>query len=213
VLLAFLFMALATGCRSEPRTNGRASLESAGLGAPSVERSAQQASATAADKGGECGQSAAAMCACESGSVTLSSSTTDAGTAPAQGHQVVGAALAGVHRVTVAELVAKPRDFMGRAVRVEGEVTAMCHHQRAWFAVKDDGPTAGKYIRVQATPAFLVPAGVIGKHVKAEGRVELVQVPEATARHYAADQRLGDPKTVNGPVEAPVIIATGAEFN
>ncbi|MBN1608417.1 MAG: DUF4920 domain-containing protein [Polyangiaceae bacterium] len=127
--------------------------------------------------------------------------------------QAVGAALAGAKRVSVAELLAKPAGFVGQTVRLEGEVTAMCHHQRAWFAIRDDATPASQYVRVQTRPAFLVPTGAIGKRAKAEGRVELVQVPQAMAQHYASDHGLGDPKAVTGPVQAPVIIAMGAEFD
>jgi len=126
--------------------------------------------------------------------------------------QAVGAALAGAKRVSVAALLTKPSDFVGQTVRLEGEVTAMCHHQRAWFAIRDDATPANHYVRIQTRPAFLVPQGVIGKRAKAEGRVELVQVPQTMAQHYASDHGLGDPKAVTGPVQAPVIIATGAEF-
>ena len=133
--------------------------------------------------------------------------------APSQGPWTVGAALGGARRVSVAELLAKPNDFVGQTVRLEGEVIAMCHHQRAWFALRDDDNPARQYVRVQTRPAFLVPQGVIGKRAKAEGRVELVQVPQAMAKHYAADHRLGDAKAVTGPVDAPVIVATGAEFD
>jgi hypothetical protein len=142
-----------------------------------------------------------------------SASPPQSGAAEPQGPQVVGAALSGARRVSVAELLAQPGDFVGQTVRLEGPVTAMCHHQRAWFAVKDDAKHATQSVRVKTRPAFLVPLGVIGKRATTEGRVELVQVPQAMAQHYASDHGLGDPKAVTGPIEAPVIVATGAEFD
>jgi hypothetical protein len=210
--VAFLAIALATNCQTKPNANGRTPRQSASLTSPTATRS-EQASADGAHSAEACAQSAAATCACENGSSAVRGPATPNGATPSRGPRAVGAALTGARRVSVAELLAKPGDFVGQTVRLEGEVTAMCHHARAWFAVKDDGQTGTQYLRVQTKPAFSVPPGVIGKRARTEGRVALVQVPAAMAQHYASDHGLGDPKVVTGPVDAPTLIATGAEFD
>lgn len=188
--LAFLVVAAAVSCQSRPDVSGQAALGESAAAARSSAHSGRHASA---------------------GSTRKPLAAADAATTPAtpDGPQAVGSRLAGSRRVTVGEVLTRPHEYVGQTIRVEGEVIAMCHHRRTWFAVRD----AGEYVRIQTTPAFLVPAGVIGRRAKAEGRLELVQVPATTARHYAAGHGLGDPKRVNGPVEAPVLVATGAEFD
>ena len=116
-----------------------------------------------------------------------------------------GAKLAGAPGVSVAELSQMPESWAGKTVRLEGNVSTMCNHRRTWFAMQSEDRQGG-VVRVLATPAFLVPEGSIGKRARAEGVVELVDVPLETAQHYAQTHQL--------PVQtrAAVLRATGAEF-
>lgn len=125
---------------------------------------------------------------------------------------MVGQPLAAAEVVTVKELLANPDAYAGKTVRVEGNVNAMCHHRRGWFSVQDEGERAGGYLRVLTAPSFLVPAGSIGKKARTEGRVDVIEVPAAAARHYAEGHKIGDPEKINGPEKQVVIKATGAEF-
>jgi hypothetical protein len=114
--------------------------------------------------------------------------------------------------VTVAELLSNPSQYVGRSVRLEGDVVGMCHHRRAWFALRDPGATDQQYLRVVTAPAFLVPQGSMGSRATAEGKVDAVDVPAAMAKHYAADHKLGNADEVQGPVKQYILRATGAEF-
>ena len=93
---------------------------------------------------------------------------------PATGELVtlVGANVGAAEVVKTADLLASPRDYVGKRVRLEGNVSAMCEHRRAWFTVQADD-RSGRAVRVVAAPAFLVPAGSVGKRVRTEGVVEL----------------------------------------
>jgi len=124
---------------------------------------------------------------------------------------VTGTKLAGLAAVSIAELLARPEQYAGKSVRVEGSVSAMCYHRRGWFAVQEGG-SGGSFVRVVTAPTFLVPEGAMGKQVRTEGVVEVTEVAEGTARHYAKDHKLGDPSAVQGPVKAVILRATGAEF-
>jgi len=120
--------------------------------------------------------------------------------------QAAGARLTGTARLaTVAELTGLPESLAGATVRVEGNVSAMCGHRRSWFALQGEDKS-GAAVRVLTTPAFLVPEGAIGRRARAEGVVELVDIPLETAQHYAEAHDL--------PVQtkAAVVRATGAEF-
>jgi hypothetical protein len=123
-----------------------------------------------------------------------------------------GQKLSGAKTVTVKELVENPDAFSGKTVRVEGNVNAMCHHRRGWFSVQDEGERGRIVVRVITTPAFLVPAGSIGKKARAEGKVEVIEVPESEAKHFATGHGIGEADEVRGPVKNVIVRATGAEF-
>jgi len=124
---------------------------------------------------------------------------------------LVGQKLAGLEAVTVKDLVEHPDQYAGKTVRVEGNVNAMCHHRRGWFSVQDEGERGGTFVRVITTPAFLVPPGSIGKKAHAEGKVEVIDVPEAEAKHFAKGHGIGEGDKA-GPVKSVILRATGAEF-
>ncbi|MGI5863457.1 MAG: DUF4920 domain-containing protein [Myxococcales bacterium] len=124
-----------------------------------------------------------------------------------------GARLTGAERVSIEDLMAKPERYAGKTVRVAGNISAMCHHKRGWFALQGEG-RGGEVVRVITTPAFRVPENAMGKQARAEGVVEIVAVPASDARHFAVDHKVGDPAAVKDdkPVKSVVIRATGAEF-
>ena len=87
----------------------------------------------------------------------------------------------------------------------------MCHHRRNWFAIEaSEAPDA--YLRVVTEPAFLVPAGSIGKTATTEGTLEVTEISAETARHYAEDHRLGEAPEDQAPKKQIVLRAIGAEF-
>jgi hypothetical protein len=86
----------------------------------------------------------------------------------------VGAKLGALAAVKVTDLLARPGDFAGKMVRLEGNVSAMCGHRRAWFAVQAED-RSGQAVRVVTAPAFLVPPGTVGKRARTEGLVEVAQ--------------------------------------
>ncbi|MBI5494441.1 MAG: DUF4920 domain-containing protein [Deltaproteobacteria bacterium] len=123
----------------------------------------------------------------------------------------VGAALSDAAPVTVSDLLASPDAFAGKRVRLKGDVTAMCQHKRAWFALVAEDQS-GRTVRVLTTPSFLVPPGSIGKTAEAEGVVEVLELAAEQAQHLAGEHKLGDPAAVAGSVKQVVVRATGADF-
>lgn len=113
--------------------------------------------------------------------------------------------------VKVSALLAEPDKWAGKRVRVQGDVTAMCHHKRGWFAVAAEDKS-GRALRVITTPVFLVPRGSIGRTAATEGRVEVIQVPARFARHMADEHKIGDSSKMRGPQRRVILRATGAEF-
>ena len=212
-LCASVFVgSLLLGCRSRdeaPPAAGEAppSASVQALAASSGPAAAGECSAQASEAEGTCGVSAAAGCGCEhSGPIQNNELSTRTDPATGKTLQAVGRKLAGLVNVKVSELIAHPDRYAGKYVRVEGDVAAMCTHRRAWFSVQDEGDRSGAYVRVIAAPAFLVPEQAVGKKARAEGTVELVDVPGATAQHLSNQHGL-DGTQVG---KAVIIRASGA---
>ncbi len=122
-----------------------------------------------------------------------------------------GAPFAGAAELSIADLVTKGEGLKGQTVRVAGQVAAMCHHKRGWFAVVTGEP-GSPHVRVLTAPGFLVPEGSIGKRALAEGVVDVIEINAETAQHYAHEHKLGEPAAASGPVKQVIVRATGAEF-
>lgn len=152
-----------------------------------------------------------ACSACGADGVALASDRIERGTDPATGRALerVGAPLGDAARVALPALLARPETFTGETIRVEGDVVAMCHHRRAWFALQEVGDRQGRTVRVIGAPAFLVPPDAVGRRARAEGVVELVDVPGRARAHLASDHGLQEPPP---PERVVVLRATGAEF-
>jgi hypothetical protein len=132
----------------------------------------------------------------------------------AQGRSVVhlGAELSRSEALPVAQLLTRGAEFDGQTVVLEGDVSAMCGHRRAWFAV-NAGDQSGKNLRVITAPAFLVPPDSVGKSALVEGIVELLEVKASHAEHISEEHKLGESGEVgDGTVTQVVLRAKGADF-
>ncbi len=206
--MTVLALGVAACNTSDGQATGAPSGQPAPTGQAAPSASQDQAKHDQQHSGG-CGD-----CDKEKGAGTAPADTVVTATDPETGKpmELIGAKLAGAALVKVADLAARPDEFVGKTVRVEGDVSAMCHHRRAWFAVQDEGDRSGGFVRVLTTPKFLVPAGSIGKKVRVEGTVEVVEVPAKQAKYFAKGHKMGDPDKIEGPVKRPVIRANGAEL-
>ncbi|MDY0002361.1 MAG: hypothetical protein RBU30_13780 [Polyangia bacterium] len=132
---------------------------------------------------------------------------------PDEGH--LGKAFTLEEITPLAGILAEPKAFEGKTVRVQGLVVSHCHHKLAWFGLKVD-TKAKDTLRVMTAPDFLVPKDV--KHgvtrASAEGVVELKTVPETHAKHLAKEHGLfgGEPDKIQGPQYVASLRASGASF-
>ena len=199
-----LFPLILAGCATEkPAGGGEEQQQAASASSLSGDCPAQHG------EGGE-------KCSCARDTAPLADTEITTKADPASGLEItaVGSRLSGAPRVKVVDLMARPEEFAGKTVRLEGDVPAMCVHRRTWFGIQDPGDKSGVFLRVLATPAFLVPEGSIGKRARTEGTVEIIEVDAAAARHFAKMHGLGDPEAIQGEgkIKSVVLRATGAEF-
>lgn len=105
-------------------------------------------------------------------------------------------------------IIARPADFEGKTVRVEGTVSAVCTHMGCWMALVPDAAKDGSNLMIKVDDGVIVfPVSAKGKRASAQGVVQRVSGdPEgqsAAAEHAKAQ----------GKPAAPVawqIKATGA---
>ena len=126
----------------------------------------------------------------------------------------------------IAAITAKPADFVGKTVRIDGVATAVCAHMGCWMAIAPEGQPAAPTVRLKVEDGVIVfPVSAKGKKVSAEGVFEEVKTAEDKeaaaehAKHHAQSKH--DPKashdaakhatrTDHSPAKQYQIKATGA---
>lgn len=94
----------------------------------------------------------------------------------------------------ITAIVAKPQDYVGKTLRVDGVATAVCTHMGCWMAVTPEGDTSGTTIRLKVEDGVIVfPVTAKGKRVSAEGVFERVSgagdSTDAAAEHAKVDTK------------------------
>jgi len=115
--------------------------------------------------------------------------------------------------VPIVELLAKPDLFVGKKVRVEGVVSAVCAKRGCWMTVTD--PESGKGVRIKVEDGVIVfPMEAMGRKAVAEGTFEVVAPAgehAGEAKHAAhAEQREGDAATPHACTEQEKAAAKAA---
>jgi hypothetical protein len=130
------------------------------------------------------------------------------GTAWTYAADTYGAGVSLAETTPIDRIVARPADFEGKTVRVEGTVEAVCTHMGCWMALAPSPAKDGSTVMIKVDDGVIVfPVSAKGKRAAAQGVVQRVGAdPEgqsAAAEHAKAQ----------GKSEAPVawqIKATGA---
>lgn len=128
--------------------------------------------------------------------------------------QNYGSRMEGAQSVTIAELLASPESFVGKPVRIEGEITDVCPMRGCWIDVKDRKGEAS--IRFKVTDGEIVfPVEAKGKPVQAEGifaKIELDATQAESYRRHLAEElgRPYDPEAESGPMVVYRIDGVGA---
>jgi hypothetical protein len=92
-------------------------------------------------------------------------------------------------------LTTKPKEFVGKTVRVDGIAKAVCAEMGCWMAVAvDEMDPASPTVRVKVEEGAIVfPVSAKGKKVSAEGVFEPVRMGDADAKEAAGEHTKQDP--------------------
>jgi hypothetical protein len=111
--------------------------------------------------------------------------------AAALGAETFGTAPTVSEATPITQLLAKPADFEGKTVRVEGVVTGVCTMMGCWMALAPADAPKGTAILIKVDDGVIVfPTSARGKRATAQGLVERIGTsPEAQeAAHEHAEQ-------------------------
>ena len=91
----------------------------------------------------------------------------------------------------IASIIERPRDYVGRTIRIDGVATAVCTHMGCWMAVAPDGDGKAGTVRLKVDDGVIVfPVSAKGRKVSAEGVFEAVgdeEGKEAAGEHKKQD--------------------------
>ncbi|OFW09074.1 MAG: hypothetical protein A3H96_13540 [Acidobacteria bacterium RIFCSPLOWO2_02_FULL_67_36] len=105
----------------------------------------------------------------------------------------------------IAALVQRPKEFVGKTIRIDGIATAVCEEMGCWMAVAAEDDPKGPSVRLKVEDGVIVfPVSAKGKKVSAQGTFEAVASPDA--KEAAGEHAKQDPKAS----AAYQIKATGA---
>lgn len=104
--------------------------------------------------------------------------------AVAAGVETFGATPSGAASVDVEEIFARPNDFQGRVVRLDGTVERVCQRMGCWMELHAGART----LRVpMAGHAFFLPRDCAGKRASVEGTIQVAELPAEMRAHLESE--------------------------
>lgn len=128
--------------------------------------------------------------------------------------KVYGEPLSGKETIKISTLMANPEKHVGRTVKVEGLITAVCEKRGCWMSLASDEEF--QELRIKVDDGVIVfPLEAKGRHAVAEGEFTKIEMTMeqtiAYKKHHAEEHgEEFDPGTVTEPLTYYQIKATGA---
>lgn len=120
----------------------------------------------------------------------------------------IGAGVTLTEATPISAIVASPKDYAGKTVRVDGVATAVCEAMGCWMAIAEsagkDAPTVR--LKVEHEGAIKFPMSAKGKNVSAQGTFSAIGHHDDHGKEAAAEHAKHDAKAS----AAYQITATGA---
>ena len=97
--------------------------------------------------------------------------------------------------VAIDALLENPNEYVGRKVRVDGVITAVCQKRGCWMQVTD--PDSGSGVRIKVEDGVIVfPYTSMGHEAQAEGVFEAIKLtPEQIEARTAAEHKHAEGET------------------
>jgi hypothetical protein len=109
------------------------------------------------------------------------------------GETKLGAGVTLDQATPITAVIAKPADYVGKTIRIDGVATAVCAAMGCWMAVAPETDPSGQTVRLKVEDGAIVfPLSAKGKNVSAEGVFEAVG--DAHAREAAGEHAKQDAK-------------------
>ena len=114
----------------------------------------------------------------------------------------------------VSEIYDNPEKYVGKDVKVEGMIVAVCASRGCWMEIASDRQY--EKIKIKVDDGVIVfPISARGKRALIQGKLETVAMGAEEAKRFYAHQAEErgvkfDPSTVTGPVNFFQVRATGA---
>lgn len=171
----------------------------------------------ACDKGPKTGEAKAAPTATATGpGVTATAPATATTQAAAPTGATFGAGVKLAETTPIDTILADPKAYQGKTVRVEGMITDVCPKRGCWFDLAGGGP--GKKLKFKVTDGEMVfPVDAKGKVAVAEGVVAVRELSIEESKQYAEYQAKEygipyDPASITKPTSVVRLDGTGAVF-
>jgi len=122
--------------------------------------------------------------------VLLGAATADGG-----GEIKLGTGVSLKEATPIASLVATPKEYVGKTVRVDGVARAVCSEMGCWMSlVQDDANPSGSTVRLKVDDGVIVfPMTAKGKKVSAQGVFQAVGAMDAESKEAAGEHAKQDP--------------------
>ena len=129
----------------------------------------------------------------------------------ARGAETFGTAPSLAAATPITDVLARPAEFEGKTVRVEGVVTAVCTMMGCWMALAPENSPTGPAVLVKVDDGVIVfPVSARGKRATAQGVVERVSAGDAEGREAAREHAHHEGREHAGSAARWQIKATGA---
>jgi hypothetical protein len=112
-----------------------------------------------------------------------------AAVALAAGQETFGKGVAVTNATSIKALYDNPAEFVGKTIRIDGVITAVCEEMGCWMAIGDSAD-AERVVRlkVDENAGIVFPVSAKGKTVSAEGVFEKIAATDKDAQEAAAEQ-------------------------
>ena len=137
---------------------------------------------------------------------------TAAAAAPSKEPLHRGESFKGAPTAKLAEVLAAPESFAGKAVTVEGTVKKACSNKGCWMELADAADAKAASVRVTfKNYGFFVPVDSAGSTAKVEGELKIAELSEAKAKHWQSEGAT-IPRGKDGKPREVQLVATAVEL-